>query len=179
LPVQPFPDGKSISLRFLPVFLPVPAGAAGRRPQGHSASDGCATQAWNTGNLDQFMQGYWQSDSLKFIGSGGITYGWQNTLDRYRKRYPDQAARGTLRFEILNVDITGKDAAFVIGRFFPHPPPAGRRQRLLHPPLAQDQRPVENRGGPHQLVINARSFNIHIPCSTFIIENKMSNVNKE
>jgi ketosteroid isomerase-like protein len=76
------------------------------------------TQAWNTGNLDQFMQGYWQSDSLKFIGSGGITYGWQNTLDRYRKRYPDQAARGTLRFEILNVDITSKDAAFVIGRFF-------------------------------------------------------------
>jgi hypothetical protein len=63
------------------------------------------------------MQGYWQSDSLKFIGSGGITYGWQNTLDRYRKRYPDQAARGTLRFEILSVDVTSKDAAFVIGRF--------------------------------------------------------------
>ena len=76
------------------------------------------TQAWNTGNLNQFMQGYWQSDSLKFIGSGGITYGWQNTLDRYRKRYPDQAARGNLRFEILNVDVTSKDAAFVIGRFF-------------------------------------------------------------
>jgi len=76
------------------------------------------TQAWNSGDLDQFMQGYWQSDSLRFIGSGGITYGWQNTLDRYRKRYPDAAARGTLRFEILTVDVTGKDAAFVIGRFF-------------------------------------------------------------
>jgi ketosteroid isomerase-like protein len=76
------------------------------------------TQAWNAGNLDQFMNGYWQSDSLKFIGSSGITYGWQNTLDRYRKNYPDQASRGSLRFEILSVDLTSKDAAFVIGRFF-------------------------------------------------------------
>jgi ketosteroid isomerase-like protein len=76
------------------------------------------TQAWNAGNLDQFMNGYWQSDSLKFIGSSGITYGWKNTLDRYRKNYPDQASRGTLRFQILSVDLTSKDAAFVIGRFF-------------------------------------------------------------
>ncbi len=64
------------------------------------------TQAWNAGNLDQFMNGYWQSDSLKFIGSSGITYGWQNTLDRYRKNYPDQASRGTLRFQILSVDLS-------------------------------------------------------------------------
>jgi len=76
------------------------------------------TRAWNSGDLDQFMQGYWQSDSLQFIGSSGITYGWQNTLDRYRKKYPDQAWRGTLRFQILQVDLVGKDAAFAIGQFF-------------------------------------------------------------
>src|SRR4028118_1030699 len=69
------------------------------------------TKSWNAGNLDNFMQGYWQSDSLKFIGKNGIVYGWQNTLDRYRKNYPDQASRGMLRFEVISVDVTGKDAA--------------------------------------------------------------------
>jgi hypothetical protein len=80
------------------------------------------TQYWNEGRLDQFMDGYWQSDSLQFIGGKGITYGWQNTLDRYQKTYPDQATRGTLRFDILQVELLGKDAmgqesAFVVGKF--------------------------------------------------------------
>ena len=46
---------------------------------------------WNEGNIDAFMQGYWQSDSLMFIGSRGITYGWKATLDSYKKGYPDRA----------------------------------------------------------------------------------------
>ncbi len=79
---------------------------------------GAQTKAWNAGNMEIFMQGYWQSDSLKFIGKNGIVYGWQNTLDRYRKNYPDPASRGTLRFEIISVDVTGRDAAFVVGQFF-------------------------------------------------------------
>ena len=74
-------------------------------------------QAWDKGDMRAFMEGYWRSDSLRFIGSKGIVYGWQPTLERYQKNYPDAASRGTLRFDILRVELIGKDAAFVIGRF--------------------------------------------------------------
>lgn len=76
------------------------------------------TENWNKGKLDKFMDGYWQSDSLKFIGKNGVTHGWQPVLDNYKQRYPDKASRGTLRFEILRVEFISKDAAFVIGKFF-------------------------------------------------------------
>jgi hypothetical protein len=76
------------------------------------------TQAWNTGNLDQFMQGYWQSDSLKFIGSGALpTAGrtpWTGTASVTR---PGGAGHPPLR-NLDRGDLTSKDAAFVIGRFF-------------------------------------------------------------
>jgi len=56
-------------------------------------------QAWNDGDLEGFMKGYWQSDSLVFIGSRGITYGWQSTLDHYKKTYAEGDNMGTLKFE--------------------------------------------------------------------------------
>jgi ketosteroid isomerase-like protein len=73
--------------------------------------------AWNSGDLDGFMEGYWQDDSLRFIGKSGITYGWQPTLDNYRKGYPDKAAMGKLTFTILRVEALGKDVAHVTGRW--------------------------------------------------------------
>lgn len=73
--------------------------------------------AWNRGDLEAFMAGYWHSDSLKFIGSRGLTYGWQATLDNYKKGYPDRAAMGKLTFTILTVDILSKKSAFVIGKW--------------------------------------------------------------
>lgn len=72
---------------------------------------------WNSGKLECFMKGYWESDSLIFIGSKGPTYGWQATLDRYRKGYPDQAAMGKLTFTILEVKKMGKKHALVIGKW--------------------------------------------------------------
>lgn len=76
------------------------------------------TTFWNQGNLEKFMQGYWTSDSLKFIGKNGITYGYTQTLENYKTRYPDKDSRGTLRFEILSTEFISKDAAFVVGKFF-------------------------------------------------------------
>lgn len=61
------------------------------------------TAAWNSGNLEAFMDGYWRSDSLMFIGKSGVTYGWQNTLNNYKKGYPDTAAMGKLHFDIIQV----------------------------------------------------------------------------
>ncbi|MCB0740716.1 MAG: hypothetical protein KDB92_06630, partial [Chitinophagaceae bacterium] len=56
------------------------------------------TAAWNRGDITAFMKGYWQNDALMFVGKSGVTYGWQNTLDNYKKGYPDTAAMGQLQF---------------------------------------------------------------------------------
>ena len=60
-------------------------------------------KAWNKGDLNAFMQTYWHSDSLMFIGKEGVTYGWDNTLANYKKGYPDTASMGKLDFTILHV----------------------------------------------------------------------------
>ncbi len=61
------------------------------------------TQAWNRGDINGFMEGYWKSDSLMFIGKSGVTYGWDNTLANYKKGYPDTTAMGQLHFDIISV----------------------------------------------------------------------------
>ncbi len=60
--------------------------------------------AWSKGDLDGFMKGYWKSDKLKFISKNGVTYGWQNTYDRYKKAYPNKEAMGSLKFEIISIE---------------------------------------------------------------------------
>lgn len=75
------------------------------------------TSEWNKGNLESFMKGYWKSDSLMFIGKSGITYGWQNTLDNYKKGYPDTASMGKLNFELITVKRLSKDYFFVVGKW--------------------------------------------------------------
>ncbi|GAB3499400.1 hypothetical protein GCM10027341_22630 [Spirosoma knui] len=75
------------------------------------------TEDWNAGRVDKFMNGYWQSDSLTFVGKVGITYGYQATLANYKKRYPDRASMGTLKFDILQIDFPASDVAYVIGRW--------------------------------------------------------------
>ena len=71
---------------------------------------------WNNGEIDSFMQGYWQSDSLMFIGKNGIKYGWQTTLDNYKKSYPDKAAMGKLEFDILKLEVN-QDTAYMLGKW--------------------------------------------------------------
>ena len=61
------------------------------------------TIAWNKGDIANFMKPYWHNDSLMFIGKSGITYGWQKTMDNYKKNYPDAAAMGKLDFTILQI----------------------------------------------------------------------------
>lgn len=73
--------------------------------------------AWNRGDIVEFMDGYWKSDSLKFIGKKGLTFGWKNTLENYKASYPDRMAMGTLEFDIVLVEELGKDFAFVVGKW--------------------------------------------------------------
>ena len=76
-----------------------------------------ATQqdAWNRGDIEGFMQGYWKSDSLMFVGKMAPVYGWQTTLDHYKKGYPNRAAMGQLTFDIIQVKILDPSNAFVMG----------------------------------------------------------------
>ena len=55
-------------------------------------------RAWNAGDIDRFMSGYWKSDSLMFIGKTGVTYGYDSTLAHYKRSYPDKESMGTLFF---------------------------------------------------------------------------------
>lgn len=73
--------------------------------------------AWNAGDIPSFMEGYLQSDSLMFIGKSGVTYGWENTLNNYKKGYPDTAAMGKLNFTILEVKRLSDTYFFVVGKW--------------------------------------------------------------
>lgn len=75
------------------------------------------TSAWNKGDINGFMQTYWQSDSLLFIGKSGITYGWQATLDRYKKTYPDVTAMGKLDFKLLEFKPLADGVYFLVGQW--------------------------------------------------------------
>ena len=73
--------------------------------------------AWNEGNLEKFMETYWKNEQLVFVGSRGPTYGWQATLESYKRGYPDKKAMGKLKFDILDISKIDKHSVFVIGRF--------------------------------------------------------------
>jgi ketosteroid isomerase-like protein len=72
---------------------------------------------WNKGDIPGFMQGYWDNDSLVFVGKNGPTYGYNNTLRNYQKNYPNKDYMGILNFDILSVQPMEKDHFFVIGKF--------------------------------------------------------------
>lgn len=73
--------------------------------------------AWNRGDIDGFMAGYWQSDSLLFISSNGLTHGWRQTLENYKKAYPDRETMGKLTFTVLSVEKISLKNAYVIGKW--------------------------------------------------------------
>lgn len=70
---------------------------------------------WNDGSIEGYMGTYWNSPELRFASGGTVTFGWQNTLDGYLKRYPDRAAMGRLIFSDLDITILSHDSALVFG----------------------------------------------------------------
>lgn len=73
--------------------------------------------SWNAGHIDGFMSAYWNSPELRFASGGTVTYGWQETRDRYHARYSNRALMGQLLFDDLEVNLLGTDAAIVHGRW--------------------------------------------------------------
>lgn len=74
-------------------------------------------KAWNEGDIQQFMLGYWENDSLVFVGKSGLTYGYNNTLENYKKGYPDKTYMGQLKFTILSMQPLGKAYYRIIGKW--------------------------------------------------------------
>lgn len=71
--------------------------------------------AWNVGDIEEFMRGYWNSPELVFVSGDSVTRGWQPTIERYKKNYDSRAKMGTLQFSDLQIDVLSKDSAVVLG----------------------------------------------------------------
>jgi len=71
--------------------------------------------AWNRGDIDAFMDGYWRSEKTAFVSGDEVSRGWQNVLDRYKKKYSDRAKMGTLTFSDLEITPLSDDSAVVLG----------------------------------------------------------------
>ena len=89
-------------------------------------------EAWNKGDINTFMESYWKNDSLKFISTAGIAYGWQQTIGKYLKSYPTKEAMGILKFTILDAIQLSENSSFIIGKWeLEKEKPAGGHFSLL------------------------------------------------
>lgn len=73
--------------------------------------------AWNRGDLDSYMQGYWNDPKMRFVSNGKLRYGWHETLASYKKHYPNKATLGHLTFIIKDIKMLSNYAALVVGRW--------------------------------------------------------------
>lgn len=72
-------------------------------------------EAWNSGNLSGYMEGYWKSDSLLFTSGGTLRRGWQSTFEKYRRTYSSRQKMGRLSFSQLEVRLLSDSSAWVFG----------------------------------------------------------------
>jgi beta-aspartyl-peptidase (threonine type) len=99
--------------------------AAARCPTGNQGADSAAIEqvlryqeaAWNRGDTEAFLEGYWHSPKLTFSGSSGTARGWDAVRVRYKKNYPDRETMGQLDFSDLEFTFLGTDAALVLGHW--------------------------------------------------------------
>jgi uncharacterized protein (TIGR02246 family) len=122
------PITKSRFLTFLAALVLLGGLAASARQASHPADRSrdraditavlsAQQDAWNKGDVDSFLQGYWRSPELTFSGTGGIARGWDGVLARYKEHYPNREAMGQLEFSGLEIRFLGPDAALVLGHW--------------------------------------------------------------
>ena len=75
-------------------------------------------KAWSANDLEGFMHGYWKSDSLKFFGSSGLTKGWRQTLENYKRGYPTKEHSGTLQFQVKDISRINENSYWVMGEYY-------------------------------------------------------------
>ena len=64
------------------------------------------------------MHGYWENDSLMYIGKSGVTYGYANALNNYRKNYSDAGKMGKLFFQFIKMKKLSPEYYWVAGKWF-------------------------------------------------------------
>ena len=110
-----------ISIAFLFILFGISLGSAQSGQQKSKISEDIRrvmseqTTAWNAGDIEGFMRGYWNSPELTFVSGANVTKGWQPTLERYKKNYDSRAKMGVLTFSDLEVTVLSKTAAVVLG----------------------------------------------------------------
>ena len=75
---------------------------------------------WNKGNIEKYMDGYYRSDSLRFVSGGNVRYGWEKTLEGYKNTYPDKSIMGKLTFSEIDIKVISENDALVFGRWKLH-----------------------------------------------------------
>ena len=68
-------------------------------------------QAWNRGDIEAFMNGYWRSEQTLFVSGEEVTRGWSTVNERYKAKYSDREKMGTLTFSDLEIRFLAEDAA--------------------------------------------------------------------
>jgi ketosteroid isomerase-like protein len=111
---------RTITLLFLFLALSTSVAAQSDKQRSTIARDITAVlntqaDAWNRGDIEGFMRGYWNSEKLVFASGDSVTRGWQPTLERYKKNYSSREKMGTLKFSDLEINVISKDAAVVLG----------------------------------------------------------------
>jgi beta-aspartyl-peptidase (threonine type) len=108
----------SLATAFCALALVAPAARAADEEKAVRGVLDAQAVAWNKGDLDGFMAGYWNDDKLTFISGGDITFGWKKTKERYEKRYKaDGKEMGQLTFSDLHTELLAPDTAMVRGKF--------------------------------------------------------------
>ena len=112
----------AMSLMLIVAFTAMPGTFAQSKPKASSQTairavlDAQVT-AWNRGDIENYMNGYDRSPNTEFVGADSITRGWQDVLDRYKKRYDTREKMGTLTFSDLEITMLSSDAALILGRW--------------------------------------------------------------
>lgn len=99
------------------LFLPISLFSQTKDEKAILAILDAQTRAWNEGDLEKFMVGYLESDSLMYIGKKGVTYGYLSTLNSYKTNYAGRENMGTLTFQILHLKPLGKKHYLVVGKW--------------------------------------------------------------
>ncbi len=99
-------------------FLTFTSAAAGKAEKAIRQILAAQATEWNKGSIEGYMKGYWESDSLLFIGKNGPTYGYVPTLERYKKSYPDASHMGHLTLTVIHVKKLSSRYYFVVGKWY-------------------------------------------------------------
>ena len=114
----------NVSLKLLVIAIVIfdftPANAVGQNKDEQAVRQLLNDQVkgWNNGDIESYMKGYWNSDSLVFIGKNGVKYGYKATLENYKRNYPDTAAMGKLNFDLLATKRLSRDYFSVTGKWY-------------------------------------------------------------